>query len=131
MVIFWILANFGITEIYYSNDFLLMRAIENKSYCCNFLIPVIILLLIRIWNDSNNVGNWICLFVANIASVAISGTAMILVPILVGCCLSAHCLFERKWKDVCRSILCMIPCIVYMGIYVLSVTQWLQVQIIN
>lgn len=131
VVIFWMLANSGVTQLYYSNNFLLLRGMENKSYCCNFLIPIIILLILKIWRDSGNQGNWICLFVANMASVSISGTAMILVPILVGCCMGGHWLFEKSWSNFRRTVLCMLPCLVYMGIYVLSLVGWLQVQIMN
>lgn len=128
-VIFWILANMGATEMYHQNNFLLFRAMENKSYCCNLLIPIVITLILRIWKKSNEKSDWVCLFIANIAGVAISGTAMILVPVLVGCCLCGHWIQTRKSIDFWRMVGCLVPCVVYIMIYA-ACAMGLQIKVV-
>ena len=128
-VVIWILANF--TMVSGGDDDLLLRGMENKPLCAHFVLPIVLLIIIRIWGDTQKTEHWKCLFLANFASVAISGTALALVPIINACCLGANWLYERNGKNFWRMVVCMTPCLLYMVIYILAVSGLWQMKVVT
>lgn len=119
LVICSILVNCGIATVYFANAFLMERSYEAKAYCCNIIIPAVIYMILKIYRESNRMRNWIYLFIINLSSVAISESAMLLVPILNGCMLLGHCIVEKKVRDLAKMVICLLPNIFYILIYFL------------
>lgn len=122
LVIFWIILNFGTSTIYEPNSFLLYRAYEAKALCCNVIIPAVIYQVMLIFMGPENKANWINLFIINLASVAISASSLLIIPVLNACMFIAFFIFNRKIRYGCRMVFCLIPNFIYLCIFYLYQT---------
>lgn len=119
VVSFWVLANLGIGNMYFASDFLIERSYEAKAYCCNIIIPAVIYVFLKIYKEQENKENWIWLFVINLSCVAISESSMLLVPILNGCLFVGHIIIEKRIRNLGKMVLCLLPNICYLFVYLL------------
>lgn len=117
VVIFWTLTNFGIGTMYFADTFLLERSYEAKAYCCNIVIPAVIYVFLKIYQEPNKNDNWIWLFIVNFSSVAISESSMLLVPILNCLLLLGNCIVEKRIRDLGKMTICLLPNIGYLLVY--------------
>lgn len=118
-VIFGVFANLEIGTTFFASSFLMERSYEAKAYCCNIVIPALIYVILKIYKEPNRKENWIWLFIVNFSSVAISESSMLLVPVLNGCLLMGHCVVDRRIRDLGKMMICLIPNICYLLIYLL------------
>lgn len=118
-IIFWILANFGLTTIFFPSAFLIERAYEGKAYCNNIVIPAVIYVFLKIYRYPDEKINWIELFWVNMASVAISSSSLAVVPVLNGALFLGHLISKKRIKDIGKIILCILPSVMYFFIYAL------------
>lgn len=113
-----ILNLFFVSE-YTTSQFLLLRAYEAKAYCANVVLPVIFWLLFLLHKDLENKENWRALFLTVLASVPISMSAILIAPAMVGIFVAAESIVHRSYKVLFRGILCMLPNVVYLVVYLL------------
>lgn len=130
MVLFWILANFGISTIYQANNFLLYRAYEAKTYCCNIIIPAVIYEMLLLYKNPDKKAHWINLFVINLSSVAISASSILLIPVLNFYMFLGYFIFNRKLKYCLRMLICLLPNMIYLGIYFLFLSGVYRIEIV-
>lgn len=114
-----------------AGQFLMLRNYEAKAYCANVVLPMVCYLLYRIWKDSGDKKNWRELFLAAFASVAVSMSSVVLVPVLIGIMILAHMAAERRWDAaaVRYGILCLMPNVCYLLVYFASTRGWLIVEV--
>ena len=112
-------------------QFLMLRNYEAKAYCANVVMPMVCYLLYRIWQDSKDKRNWMELFLTAFASVAVSMSSVVLVPVLIGIMLLAHLVIERQWDaaTIRCGIFCMMPNVCYLLVYFASTRGWLIVEV--
>lgn len=119
MISIWVLANMGVGAILFPNAFLMERAYEGKAFCNNIVLPAVIYIFLKIYQNPNENLNWIELFWVNMASVAISSSSLAVVPVLNGCLFIGHLSREKRIKDVGKMFICILPSVAYFLIYAL------------
>lgn len=104
---------------YTTSQFLLLRAYEAKSYCANVVLPTIFWLLLILHKEIENRANWKALFVVMLASVPISMSSILIAPAMLGLAVLSEGMANRNGKVLLRGIVCMIPNMVYLVMYLL------------
>lgn len=112
-------------------QFLMLRNYEAKAYCANVVMPMVCYLLYRIWKNSGDQRSWAELFFVGFASVAVSMSSVVLVPVMIGLMLLTHFIVERRWDAaaVRRGICCMMPNVCYLLVYFASTRGWLILEV--
>lgn len=113
------LVNLFFVSEYTTSQFLILRAYEAKSYCANVVIPTIFWLLLLLHKDMENRANWKMLFVVMLASVPISMSAILIAPAMLGITVLGESIVNKNGRVLLRGIVCMIPNIVYLVMYLL------------
>lgn len=129
-VCFWILANLGLPTEFFASSFLLNRSYEAKAFCANIVLPGVLYILLKISKNPMEKGNWISLFVLNIASVAISSSSLMLVPLLEGIMFAVMIVIKKRPRYILHSFVCMIPCCFYLLLYLLNHFQIMKIMIL-
>lgn len=106
---------------YYStSEFMFLRGYEAKGYCANVVLPAVIYCILGIWKQREEVIDyWKQLFFVSLASVAVSMSAILIVPVMVVIMLLAHIIVVKEWKGIWYGILCALPNAVYLVMYFL------------
>lgn len=113
-----ILNLFFVSE-YTTSQFLIFRAYEAKAYCANVVVPAIFWLLLLLHDDLQDKGNWRALFIVILASVPVSMSAILIAPAMVGIAVAAESIVNKSYKVLIRGIICMLPNVVYLVLYLL------------
>lgn len=114
----------------YSNmDFLFYRGYEAKGYCANVIIPALFYAALYIMEEPDSYRGWSMLFIFSLASVPVSMSAMMIVPVIVGIVALSESIIRRKLRYVLRGVVCVIPNVVYMLIYFLFSTEICMIKI--
>ena len=98
----------------------MIRSYEAKACCANIVLPAILLIIIRIFKHPEWKGKWWILLPVNIAAVAISSSCLLLVPFLEGLMMLSYLITTKKFKEIGQMFLCLLPCICYLGLYVVD-----------
>lgn len=109
-------------SIYSASDFLLQRALEAKAYCANLILPCIFLFLLMIWREQDDRTAWICLGAAAWSSVAISMSALMIVPVMIGIMILPLIRRKNLGKLIKCYVFCVWPNVLYLLLYLLN--QW-------
>lgn len=104
---------------YTTSQFLIFRAYEAKAYCANVVVSAILWILLLLHKDIQNKGNWWALFLVVLASVPVSMSAILIVPAMVGIAVAAESIVNKNYEVLIRGILCMLPNVVYLVLYLL------------
>ena len=119
VIIFAAILHVSHSSVFSSSDFLLLRSYEAKAYCSNIVLPFISYMMVRLWKEPDKRGNWLLLFLGTAASIPVSMSSLLTVPVLVGGC-SLIWLFKRNWRALGKVALCLIPNLSYLGAYLLE-----------
>lgn len=114
-----------------SGQFLMLRGYEAKAYCANVVLPMAFYLLYRIWKKDYDLRNWAELFLISCASVAISMSSLVIVPVMTAIMLLAHMVVEKR-RDmgfIRKAIYCLLPNVCYMLVYFCYEMEWLVVEV--
>lgn len=112
--------NFFFRTMYTTSEFLLLRSYEAKAYCANVVLPALFLACMWIWKKRDRKKWWIYLGTMMAAASTVSMSAMTTAPALVGAMLSGRVLACRGHRRVGSLILCLLPCLLYLGAYLLA-----------
>lgn len=114
-----------------SAQFLLLRGYEAKAYCANVVLPMVVFLLYRIWQQASDRKLWTELFLVSAASVPVSMSSVVLVPALLVLMVAAHFFTERRWNLAVfgRAVCCLLPNICYLAVYFLGTRGLLVVEV--
>lgn len=101
------------------SDFLLLRGYEAKGFCANVVIPAVFYALICLWQGRERKEHWILMFAVCFSSVAISMSAILIVPAMAVIAALAEWMANRSWKVLWRGLLCILPNALYLAGYFL------------
>lgn len=119
MVIAAVILNVFFDSMYSTSDFLMSRALEAKAYCSNLVLPCIFLYGMMLWRDNQNREAKIWLFTAAFSSVAISMSSLVIAPALLTILFLPVLLRTKTWKTVRLYVLCVLPNLMYLIVYLL------------
>ena len=115
---------FGSVSIYTNETFFLMRTWQGKAVVGNFVIPMLFLILLWLYNGEKekyrqNAGVWMMLVCLNMTAGVCSSIAVFLLAILLG--IMALCLMfvEQDIKIPVKLGLTCIPNVVYVLLYLM------------
>lgn len=131
-VLFAIMAgmlNFFFVSEYTTSHFLLFRAYEAKAYCANVVIPAVFLIILMLHEEIEKKENWLLLFWVMTASVPVSMSSILIVPVLAGVALLGELLITKKVKIIKYGIVCMIPNGIYLVVYLLYTLQLFEIKV--
>lgn len=109
---------FGQYSIRSTSTFLLFRIWQGKAALCNIIIPLVIYFFMLMAEERKS-EDTICLFLAVTAGTMLSSMGVFLSPILLGALSLIDLIRQRKISNCMRAFVCIIPCILQLGMYVL------------
>ena len=118
MCIFCVFNIFGNYSIRSTSTFLLFRIWQGKAVLCNIIIPLIVYFYIVMIEEQNK-RDLICLFGAVTTGTMFSSMGVFLIPILFVALMIVELVMNRNFKNCFLSLLCMIPCLIQLGVYAL------------
>ncbi len=120
MLVFALLLNLFTYTAYTSSSFLLLRSYEGKAVLGSVIVPAVLYVAARLYQDYQNRAYWWLLFLLCQSGCAISSSAMTLLPVEVGAFALSLALIKRDVRPFAKGVLCMIPCLVILLLYVAS-----------
>ena len=98
----------------------LLRIWQGKAIVAGFIIPLLLYLFYRIYEQREDGNRWITvLYIVGFASSLLSGMGIIIAPILVALYGALDFLYRRDIKRVLAIWSTAIPCAIYMGYYLI------------
>lgn len=110
------------------STFLLVRGYEAKGFCANVIIPAIFYIALCFWKDVRTREKWVMLFLVCFASVPVSMSAIMIVPVMVAILMATELVVKRDFSMIWKGIVCVIPNGIYLIAYYLF-TQGFQIPI--
>lgn len=129
MVTAAVVLNFFYRSIYTNADFLLNRALEAKSYCAGFLLPFTLLACLQMWRGDRRRETKVMLLAVAVSNVAVSMSALLTVPALITVCMLPVLLRERNRQIIRFYLICMLPNVLYLAVYLLYKRKIFQIGI--
>ncbi len=124
-----ILMNFFFQSDFTTSQFLLMRAYEAKAYCGNIVIMALFCVSLLLLKDSSEKMYWRVLFLIAFASVPVSMSSILIVPVMIGILMLADLILHRNVCSIYRGMICMLPNMVYLLAYYLSTVGILVIRV--
>ena len=121
MYAFMTLINYMFISIYTASNFLMTRTYEGKTIVGNISIVLIFALFMMIVKDGVKKGDMLRLFIICLGTATVSSTANMVIPALVGVLFVPYALLNKKPGMIFKLLLCILPEIVMMLLYVLYV----------
>lgn len=113
--------NYMFISIYTASNFLMTRTYEGKTVVgCISLILIFVLFMIIV-KDGLKKWDFITLFVVCLGSATVSSTANMVVPAAVFVFFMPYAFMHRKYSVIPKILLCILPELIMMMIYVLYV----------
>lgn len=119
-VILGIGLNFFFRTMYTTSEFLLLRSYEAKAICSNVILPSVLLACIWVWKGRDGRKWWVYLGLITASANTISMSSILTVPVAATVFLAGRMLSEKGARRVGSYLLCMLPCILYIGVYLLA-----------
>lgn len=120
MVSLAFLINLFSYSAYSTSGFLLLRSYEGKTILGNIIIPGMIYFMARIYLDHKSRLNWMYLFILGYASIALSSSAMMLIPVGMTAFGIPLLVMKKDWRILWKGGVCMVPCLLVALCYLLS-----------
>ena len=123
MIIVSFLLMFGNVSIYTPATFFLMRTWQGKALVANLVFPMIIWVFLWMMEDCKAPermsfrSGWIMLGLINMLSGVCSSMGVIFGSALIGLFTLVLLAFSKRWTVLIGAFLCIIPNLIYLGIY--------------
>ena len=127
MYIFMVLTNYLFISIYTASNFLMTRTYEGKSVVGNIAVLLIFILFMEIVAEGPAFSNIVKLFVVCFGAATASSTANMVIPAEVAILFIPYAVMKKDLKIIPKALVCIIPEIVMMLVYVLYVKGWFAV----
>lgn len=122
MALVWLCINMMWYTEHATPLFLIRRSYEAKGYCSNVVLPMVFYCLLRLYQEKGKRKNdWQILFLCCAASVSISMSCLVTVPVMVLIGVFVLSVFEKNMKYIVYGLLCLLPNIIYGALYLLNV----------
>lgn len=128
MYLLMVMTNYLFISIYTTSNFLMTRTYEGKSVVANIAVLIIFVLFLRIvQNNGPSKGDFLTLFITCLGAATASSTANMVIPAQVCTLFIPYAVMKRKPGSAAKALLCIIPEVVMMIVYVLYVKGWFAV----
>ncbi len=123
MIIVSFLLMFGNVSIYTPATFFLMRTWQGKALVANLVFPMIIWMFLWMFEDLKSPervsfrSGWIMLGLINMLSGVCTSLGVIFGSALIGLLTLVLLIFSKRWTVLVGAFLCIIPNLIYLGIY--------------
>lgn len=118
MTFFAGLMNFFFITIFTASNFLLTRTYEGKCILGNVVLPGVIYIYINMLEDTKKKSNWLLLFILCLGAPVLSSSSNMLLPAMIAVTLFPMAFIKKDWTVIPKSIVCMIPCVALLLMYV-------------
>lgn len=129
MVIWGVGLNFFFRSMYTTSEFLLLRSYEAKAFCANVVLPGLFLACMWIWKKRDHGKWWIYLGLITFSADTISMSAIVTAPAMAGALLLGRALTAKGRRRIGSALLCLLPCVLYLGVYLLAMKGMLHVSV--
>jgi len=119
MMGFCFLLNLCSYSLYTSSSFLMFRTYEGKAITGSLVTAVLFYLFLRLYEDPRSYWEWGLLTLVSWGAMAVSASAMMLVPTAIMAFAVVLWFRNREWKIFVRAGISMLPCLLSMAIYFL------------
>lgn len=124
MIFVELLIMWGNYSLYTAETFLMTRTNQGKAVLGNLIIPALFLLLYMVGeklaeNKPIEKSVWVIIFALTIGSCLCSLLGSLLVAVLLGAFFLCTVVSYRKWKLMIPIMVCLIPSVIYSGLYIL------------
>lgn len=110
--------------IYTPGTFFFTRSYEGKSLLANIIFPMVLYCGIWIWQKKQDYRPWLLLFLTSASAAAFSGSSVIF-PVAVSAAVLPVILSRRQFSALISYALCMLPTLLYAGVYFAERLGWL------
>lgn len=121
MYAFMTAINYMFISMYTASNFLMTRTYEGKSIVANVSVIAIFTLYMILVKDADTKGLFVLLFIVCLGTATVSSTANMVIPAEVCILFIPYAVLHKKWGMIAKTILCIMPELVMMLIYVLYV----------
>jgi len=117
---------FGATSVYTNEIFFLTRTWQGKSMLANIAIPAVFLMVLKIAKESESkrkirkklLGYYLVLFMINLVGAFASSLGLLLLSMMEEILLLCVAVRNRNYRIILLSFFSIIPCLVYICMYV-------------
>ena len=127
MYVMMVLVNFLFISIYTTSNFLLTRTYEGKSVVGNVSVLLIFILYMQAVYEEKPTGLFLKLFVVCLGTATVSSTANMVIPAEVCILFIPYAILQKRLKILPKILVCILPELVMMLVYVLYVKGWFAV----
>ena len=127
MYILMVLTNYLFISIYTASNFLMTRTYEGKSVVANIAVILIFVLYMGMTEDGPVNRNIVKLFIVCLGCATASSTANMVIPAEVAVIFIPYAVIKKELKLIPKVLMCIIPEVVMMLVYVLYVKGWFAV----
>ena len=96
------------------------RTAEGKTLLGNLVIPFLFYIFAQIVIKKGRKQEWRLLFVTVIGSFCLVMSSMFILPFVLGSFFICYILLGKRWGLIRPAIVCILPCVVVVGIYILE-----------
>ena len=119
MMGFCFLLNLCSYSLYTSSSFLMFRTYEGKAITGALVTTVLFYLFLRLFEGHRSWQEWGLLTLVSWGAVAVSASAMMLVPIAIGAFAVVLWIKNKEWRIFINAGISMLPCLISMAMYFL------------
>lgn len=116
-----IIVNLMFITLYTPANFLMTRTYEGKAIVGNIAVVAVFVMYMITVRYGMGIKEWLMLFVICLGTTTVSSTANMLIPAQLCVLFGPYILKNKQFKMIPRIIICMIPSVVMMMVYVLYV----------
>ncbi len=124
MLVFTSILQLFCGTIYSAGTFFFTRCYEGKAILANVAIPAALMCAIWYLQEKNNRNVWIVLFLTAVSALTFSGSAIIF-PIVITAGMAPAAIMNKKTSGFLYCVICMIPSILYAGVFFACRLGWL------
>ncbi len=99
---------------------LVYRMAEGKNLLANLIIPFLLYLFARIVKSEGKWQNWFLVFWTVLGSYCLVMSSFFILPLVTGSFYACYVVLGRRWRQLLSAVLCFVPCVAVLYIYLLE-----------
>lgn len=99
---------------------LVYRTSEGKNLLANLIIPFLFYLFARVVMLNSKKQDWYAVFITVTCSFCLVMSSMFILPFVMASFYGTYILLGKRWEMIVPALICFLPCVLVLGIYLLS-----------